>query len=210
MSVIEMINTLVSQGHKVGYYKRKDGSYRISNIDGTHYSGSTGNKVARWLLGEKLSEARGRQLQSIKTPKGKWGHKKKEPLPEDLEKKLKTLQRKWRAKGKKKGDQGMPSKRGLRWSLEHEGYELARTRLIENEKYLMGIAYTKNVEWLVQRIRREQMAGKRKDEWQELINYILENKETFKEDWISVINDILYDSQMSEQDKLQKIWIIIA
>ena len=207
----DLIEDLIKLGYSVSYTKRKDGGYRITKINGVGFTGSKGNAEARRILGVSLSPARSKQLNYIRTPKGRWGNKKKSALPTDLKKKLQSLQRKWRRKGKKKGDQGMPSTSGIRYTLEHEGYEEAFNRLTQNERYLLGFAYEKNVDWLISRIERESKQSGISDEWQVLINLIKDIKSTFKEDWIQDIYEILGSPpistyiSMSERDKIKAI-----
>ena len=88
MKTLELIEELQKRGYSVTYTKRKDGGYRITRINGVAFSGSTGNTEARRILGVELSARRSRQLQRIRTPKGKWGHQKKKQLPKELKKKF--------------------------------------------------------------------------------------------------------------------------
>ena len=79
MTVRELINELIKQGHKVKFRERSASEgkgVRITSIDGVHYTGSKGNEEARAILGVKLSEAYQTHLTKIKTPKGKFGAKK--------------------------------------------------------------------------------------------------------------------------------------
>ena len=207
---------LKRKGYSVSYYKRKEGGIRITRINGVSFAGSKGNERARNILGIKLSEARIRQLEYIRTPKGQWGHKRKEPLPSDIKRKLQNLQKKWRKKGKKKGDQGMPSTSNVRWTIKHEGIEQAFHKLEENERYLKGIAYTCNVIYLVSRIRRQAIGSEIVQEWFDLARYIDLIKDSFREDWIQDIYEILGSPEikeylrMSEKQKIEKIKQIIG
>ena len=215
MKTLELIEELQKMGYSVTYTKRKDGGYRITRINGVAFSGSTGNTEARRILGVELSARRSRQLQRIRTPKGKWGHQKKKQLPKELKKKLTKLQRKWRKRKptpKDKGETGAPSTSGVRYTLEHEGLEEAERKLNENERYLEGLAYSKNVEILVARIRREKIGSSVEDKWEELATYIENNKDQFKEDWIQTIYEILgsppikFFMSMSEEAKIIAIY----
>lgn len=218
MNVLDIIQELQEKGYSVSYTQRKDGGYRITRINGVSFSGSTGNAEARRILGVQFSERRARQLQRIRTPKGKWGHKKKQKLPDELKKKLQRLQRKWRKrkpKPKDKGETGAPSTSGVRYTLEHEGVEEAIRKLNENERYLEGLAYSKNVEILVARIRREKIGSKIEDKWEQLAQFIESIIEFFKEEWIQQIYDVLgsppiqWYMALDEEDKIIAIYQII-
>ena len=212
----DLIIELQKLGYDVSYHVRKDGGIRITRINGVGFTGSKGNAEARRILGVSLSPARSKQLQYIRTPKGRWGNPKRKALPDDVKKKLLSLQRKWRKKGKKKGDQGMPSTRGVRYTIEHEGLEEAINKLNQNERYLLGLAYEKNVEWLVARIKRESYGSKLKQDWLELAETIESMKSTFREEWIQAIYELLGSPpiseymNMSEEEKINKIKQIIG
>ena len=62
MTIKNSIKELKARGYRVSYRQRKDGGILIKSIDGHTYRGATGNRVARALLGQKLSEARKVQL----------------------------------------------------------------------------------------------------------------------------------------------------
>lgn len=215
MKTLELIQELQKQGYSVSYTKRRDGGYRITRINGVAFQGSAGNSEARRILGVELSARRTRQLQRIRTPKGKWGHEKKTPLPKKLKKPLEKLQRKWRKrkpKPKDKGETGAPSTSGIRYTLEHEGMEEAERKLKENERYLEGLAYSKNVEILVARIRREKSGSKIPEKWEELAQFIEANISFFKEEWIQQIYEILgsppiqWYMGLDEEDKIIAIY----
>lgn len=155
MNVRELIKELIKQGHEVKYRERseKEGKgVRITSIDGVHYIGSEGNKKAREILGVKLSESYTSHLQKIKTPKGKFGTKKKAPIDEEIKKKIRSLQRKFKKRGLK---EGMPTLRNYRYVLEHYGKEEA-DRLLEGAgRYVKGIAYIKNIQALIERMNND-------------------------------------------------------
>ena len=97
LSLIEIIKLLQSQGHEVEYTHRKDGGYIIRKIDGQRFSGKIGNTIARTMVGAKLSQARQVQLARIRLPKGK-RQQKLAPVPEDVKKALRKVQKAWRKK----------------------------------------------------------------------------------------------------------------
>lgn len=184
VSLIEIIRRLVAQGHKVEYTHRKDGGYVIRRIDGTHYAGKTGNAMARIIAGAKLSEARQVQLARIKTPKGKWGHEKKTPLPDDLKKALRKVQKEWR---KKHPDiRGTASTSNVRYYYEKYGKEQAIQSLDKAHRYAMGYAYIDNVLWLIDRIENDLSMVDDKD-MREAIELIKSKMLNFKEEWIAPI-----------------------
>lgn len=153
VKMIDVVKMVRLRGHTVQYTKRNDGSIRITRIDGVSFRGSTGNARAREIAGVTLSEARTRQLKTIQTKKGQWGHKKLAPLPEDVIKKIKRVQGVWKRHRVKKD--GKPGKRGARYVLEHSGKEEAISALEEQERYGRGLAYSKNVEALISYINDE-------------------------------------------------------
>ena len=102
MKLTELANALRKQGHNVTLYKRPDGGYRVSSIDGLKFSisGNTGNDYARGLLGDSLSakqyeqRAKARPLalegkQDTKTTFVRWRKSKRkdgEPVKERVKK----------------------------------------------------------------------------------------------------------------------------
>jgi len=192
MNVIDLIKRLKELGHEVKFFHRKDGGYVITKIDGHTYSGKSGNKTARLMLGEKLSEARSVQLARIRTPKGKRAVKQ-EAIPEELEKMLKKTQREWR---KTHPDiRGTISKRGLRYFLREEGYEKAKAALDKAWRYTQGYAYLENVQFLIQRIQADLYKKPFSDNpsMSAVIERIRTKQLAFKEEWIQHCYDALYE-----------------
>lgn len=189
MNVIDLIKRLKELGHEVKFFHRKDGGYVITKIDGHTYSGKSGNKTARLMLGEKLSQARSVQLARIRLPKGKRAVKQK-AIPQELEKMLKKTQREWR---KTHPDiRGTISKRGLRYFLREEGYEKAKASLDRAWRYTQGYAYLENVQYLIQRIQAD-LYKKPSSEMQSVIEAIKAKEMAFKEEWIQHCYDALYE-----------------
>lgn len=194
-----VISELIRRGHSVKYFKRKDGGYRILNIDGVTYTGSKGNAVARAMVGATLSERRTRQLEHIrKTHKKAWkeggfGYKKtiRHPLPEDIEKMLKRTQRKYR---KSLGKGGMTiTRKNVVYTFENYGYAEAMRTLRESYKYASGIAYEENVIHLIDSIRTIESFSDYPDEWEKLADYIYSIIDTFKEEWIwPMYEEVIY------------------
>ena len=196
MSTRQLVEFLQGQGHQVTYHIRKDGGLLITSIDGTKYKGATGNKVARWMAGEQLSERRAQQLKTITTHR-KVKRKKTSPLtPVTLEKTRQRVMRKWR----KANLRGSISKRNLRQMIEDRGIEGAETYLEEMERRTEGLAYKASVEGLISRIEQDIVSADEEDgEWlQKLIDLIKSKEDVFKETWLLEIVRKLYDW---EEDK---------
>ena len=193
MTVREIIKQLQQEGHVVEYYERKDGGVLIRSIDGVKYSGATGNKVARWMTGNIVSEKRGQQLHKI-TYSGKRAKKKK--LPEGaVKKKLQRVQRKWnKAFPHERGETpsvGRKTAKQTQWNLEHKGEEETLRLLDEAEKYAEGIAYSKNVDALIDYIDMWNMYENNPD-LERIKKWLEENKDHVKEEWIAKAYEILY------------------
>lgn len=127
MTVLEIVNKLLQEGHQVSYRVRSDGGILITEINGTHYQGATGNAQARAMVGATISEARRIQLQTIKPQKGQSPQTRKLPkIEEQLLKDFQKVQRIW--KKKVKPSQGKLTRKKLRWQIEHLGIERAREK----------------------------------------------------------------------------------
>ncbi len=146
MTVREMASELKKRGHKVKFTVRKDGSIRITEIDGVKYPASQGNAHAREVLGVQLSDRRKAQLDKIVLPKGKKRKKKDKAEPsdeeKDLRKRTKRVQRIWR----ENKQEGTISWKNVAWTLHHFGYREAKERLEQSERYAKGLAYPANLQ----------------------------------------------------------------
>ena len=208
MTTRQVINKLISEGHKVSFYQSKDGGVRITKIDSQSFTGSEGNTRARAMTGEALSERRSSQLKKfyMKTPKGTWGHKKSKrpPLPEEAKKLIRKAQRIFRKSGVIAGTSSTARfRRNIELFMkqgysEPEAYAEAVRRLKQNIRYAQGLAYEENVEHLVNLLRTEYLAKLRfrnedeKRRFIDLINKMEANKSNFKDKWISEIRNKLY------------------
>ena len=194
VTLINIVKLLEQQGHRVQYFVRKDGSIRITKLDGRSYSGSAGNIAAREMAGFTLSEARSKQLEKIRSNKGEFGHRRKSVLPEELVKKIRRVQGIWR-RNKVKAE-GHVGRRGVRYTLEHYGYEEAMRQLNEQERYARGLAYSENIKWITDYIR-DQIIPKApaadKEHLRLIIDLIELNSYRIKESDIGHIHDLLYD-----------------
>lgn len=194
VKLIDVVRLLKMRGHNVQYSVRNDGSIRITKLDGVSYRGSVGNAVAREMAGVTLSESRKKQLETIKTEKGKFGHKKKSDLPEEVMKKIRRVQRKWKKSKVKR--EGYVGKRGARYNIEHYGEEEALRILEEQERYATGLAYTEVIEWIRSYIKDDIMPKVSKEDkiiLEEIRSLIKEKAAIIKEADIAPIHDALYD-----------------
>lgn len=202
--MLDIVKDLVNEGYKIEYYVRNDGGIRVTKIDGRRFTGSEGNKVARAMVGATLSEARTQQLQKIRTPKGKWGHRKLEPLEEDTKKMIRKLQRIYRKRGVQAGK---PTQRNYRYILKTYGKAEAQRRLTQSYKYAMGIAYAENVDALLQRISAD-MAKQPLQALVDLYDKILAKRDIFPEAKIHEVYEPLYEweqGRMSDENFTQ--WV---
>ena len=197
MSILDIIKMLKEEGHSVQYFHRKDGGYVITRIDGQSFRGKSGNVRARQMTGQVLSHARTIQLARIRTPKGRFGSKKKEPLPENVLKEMRKIQRAWR---KSHPDiSGSISTRGVRYQLEHYGEEKTLLSLDKAYRYTQGYAYIDNVNWLVQKIEND-LAKVYSSAMQDIVDKIKLRAMDFKEEWISQVYEIVYEWEKGSLD----------
>lgn len=151
MRLNSIVDLLKKQGHKVKYTKRSDGGLIITEIDGSKYKGKKGNAQARKMTGTSLSEA---QVKQLKYAKAMRFNNKYTPLPKDIKNEYLRLRKMWNKAFKPKD--GKPNPAGyLNWrrvakKLHEEGTEAAISSLTEIERYITGIALTKNVMILAQ------------------------------------------------------------
>lgn len=143
-NISEVIKQMQSLGHEVTFRKRSDGGYLITSINGNRYLGATGNKIARTITGESLSNARDIQLHSIKNPK-------KPPLSPAVKKAISKTQKTWRQFGTKVGH-GRISTKQIRLRIKLYGEKETIRSLSEAERYARGLAYSKNVRHLINRV----------------------------------------------------------
>lgn len=187
----EIASKLAEMGMEVKYFVRQDGGIRITYINGQRFTGSTGNQMARNILGATISEARVKQLQKIATPKGKWGHKKLDEVSDEIKKQIRKAQRLFKKMGTKAG---MPTLRKYRAVLKQYGKQEAERRLGQAMRYSMGLAYEENVSHLAERIR---MMGEEFGDGNiiSLAEKIESMSYRFREKWIEVIYEWLYDAE---------------
>lgn len=209
LSLIEIIQKLIEQGHEVEYTHRKDGGYIIRKIDTQRFSGKSGNAFARRMVGTTLSHARQVQLAKIRLPKGRKATKL-EPIPEDIKKALRRVQREWR---KKHPDiEGTMTTRGVRYHLRHYGEEETLASLDKGYRYASGYAYIDNVMHLVDVL---QMALDKDydSDMEQVIDLIKSKMLEFKEEWIYPCYEAYYEwtkHSITAQECARRIKAIIS
>lgn len=193
MTMREVVKQLQEQGHEVDFYVRKDGGILVRKIDGEKYpSGASGNARARQLVGANISEARTSQLKYATRAR----KVKKPSLDDDIKREWQRVKKKWNKAFKAKG--GKPHPAGyfgwnrINRAIKEYGKEEALRRILEAEKYASGIAYSKNVEYLVKLIKD---AGKKLQSKSllKLADDLSDNAYIIRDEWIKPAYDRLYD-----------------
>lgn len=176
----DIVEQLRSLGYDVKTYQRTDIKGRkrgvvIRSINNVYYQGSKGNIIARQIVGASLSEYQTEQLERLNKPSQTVSHlpvskRRKEPLPEDVVKKLRKLQREYRKKGK---EYGLPTTAKYRWNLKNKGKEEADRLLEQASRYVKGLAYDENIEAFVLRLQatNQKLEGKLDPSIEKIINY---------------------------------------
>ena len=207
MTTLQAVHELMSGGHQIEFYVRKDGGILVKSIDGQRYTGAKGNAKVRQMTGIKLSEARFKQLKYATREhiaSVKWRKQGKPPLDDAVQKRYSEVKKQWnkafKAKGGKPHSAGYFGKSSLRYSYEHGGKEATLTRISEAERYSSGIAYSENVRILVAFIRD---AGN-KHQSQELLKLaddIEMNSYAIREEWMEHAYDELYKADQGVDPK---------
>lgn len=190
MTILEVVRTLQTQGHKINFYVRKDGGILIRSIDGEKFSGASGNKRAREMIGQPISEARLSQLKYATRAR-----RIKVSLDEEIEREFQRVKKKWNKAFKSK--KGKPHPAGyfgrarINYLLKKYSKKEVLSRILEAERYASGIAYSKNVQILATQINN---AGElyQSQELIKLANDLIEYAYTIKEEWIQPAYDELY------------------
>ena len=205
MNLREIVKTLRARGHKVGYKARKDGSIRITSIDGNKFNPkySLGNQTARTLAGGSLSERKRRQLErGRKIIKGgieerraarKQGRPPRPKAPKlnaEVQKALRKAQRKIR-KLNLEGKETITA-RNVREYIEKYGEKEAVDYLTRRSRYYEGFAYTDNVKYIVDSLKADaeeiQHAG-----IMEYAEKLWDEKDIFLEQWVNPLYNAIYD-----------------
>ena len=191
MKVSEMIKALKEMGFSVESRKRTDVGVIITKINNMTFTGSKGNQYARDVLGVELSQARIEQVHFNVTKYIK-GSKKKATLDDEMKRKLRQVQRKWR----KNKMHGRLTASKTKWHLEKEGRRAAMENLEKMSRYGEGLAYLENVEYLAQYWEDIARGFLINDTIQDRIYAVAEKirakAETFKESWIHQLYSLGY------------------
>lgn len=194
MRMISIVNELISQGHQVDFYIRKDGGILIQRIDGRQFSGAKGNAKAREMVGQSLSEARMKQLKYATATRK--AQRKLPQMDDAVSKEYERVKKLWNKAFKSK--KGMPHPAGyfgkgrIRYSQQVYGTEEALKRIKEAERYATGIAYSKNVAILASFVKNAGIQYQ-SDELLSLAKEIEDNASAIREEWIEPAYKALYD-----------------
>lgn len=194
MKVSEIIRELKSMGYEIESRQRSDGGVLITSINGVKYHASTGNQVARSILGISLSSARQEQLSYNVSKYIKGKKKPKDKFDDDIKRAVKRVQRKW-WKNKTHGTAKI-TMRKARYHFRTEGRQATLDYLSRMERYSEGYAYEENVRYLsdyASKISYGSSDANIKSLYEELANTIDGMRYTFKEEWISKIYQLLYE-----------------
>lgn len=184
MTIEQIINELAKMGYNVEFRRRSDRGILITKINDTKFLGGTGNMLARDIVGADISVARKVQLENItkahmaKTP----------PLEKDILVKIKRAQYLWR-KNQVQADKSRIKTKTLREAAKHEGWRETLRKIDQTMRYAQGLAYSANVDALLQRMYRSNWDGT----IDEVIEIVEEKRDSIKEAWIPKIYQALYD-----------------
>lgn len=197
MTMLQVVQQLKSQGHRVTYYKRLDGGILIKSIDGEKFKAAKGNIAARALTSTSLSEARSKQLKyatrsriSIRKRRAKGF-----TIDEQIKSKYEQVKKQWNKAFKAK--KGKPHPAGyfgwerIQYAIEHYGKEEALRRINQAQLYASGIAYSKNVEELAVFIKVA-ASSYGSNELAKVSDDLIDNSYNIKEEWIAPAYDELY------------------
>ena len=199
MNLRDIVKQLRASGHKVGYKARKDGSIRITSIDGKKFSSkySEGNKTARAMTGRTLSERKTRQLEKGRGQRQRnLGRRIRKPVPKMNPEVRRALRKAQRAIRKAGQSSGTVTARNVRYYIDQYGEEEAIKKLGKVTRYYQGIAYEENVRALSDRMAADGYKLGH-DKLVALSRRVWENRETFLEKWIAPALETLYMLEIS-------------
>lgn len=189
MKLIDIIKILQEKYNiKVTFRRRGAGEgrgIRITSINGVKYKGSTGNIVARGLIGASVQHG-----------------KKLPPLPDEIRKQLLRVQRIFRKKGIKAGK---PTTKNVRYNLEKYGAEEVSRLLTEAERYAKGLAYNENLNALITRLEQDKSIAVAINDTratsilQEIINKVEQKRESITEEQLVLILATIYDAEQKRR-----------
>lgn len=225
MTLREIAEELKNRGHKVEYRQRSDGGIFITRINGVPYQGAEGNKVARTLVGAKLSERRARQLeyatkqqkaykkagytakaQRVKQPRGRRRTDAELTQEELLKRQLQRTQKAWRSTK----STGVITAKKARYLVEKEGYDVAIGQLKRLERYAKGYAYKESIDSLVEEFKTFLITaeGEDKEAIEEIIDLIESKRDVFKEQWVQDILMFAYNYR-NKEISIQQLYVLI-
>ena len=210
-TIIQIYNELVSLGHDVKIYKRKDGGYLIKSIGTRKFSGASGNAFARELLRipkeQRLSQRKLSQLKSITTLRSQSQEFK------SLYKKTRDVWNKAIKEGNLKVKGKIKPQRVIDF-LNRYGEEQAKQALLKKQKYAEGIAYPENVQYFITTLERFIIDAKAKNVSVEtiagltdIINYLKLNIDTIKEWTLKEIIDLSYEVKKKLTEETIKTFV---
>lgn len=191
--MIQVVSELISAGHDVKFYVRKDGGILIRQIDNEHFTGAHGNARARQMVGAKLSEARAKQLHYATQVRQ---HPVKVEVKDSIKQEYQRVKKLWnkafKAKGGKPHQAGYFGWKRIKTSIKEYGEEEALRRISEAERYATGFAYAKNIQHLADYVL-DAGIKLQSDEITQLALDIKENAYSIREEWIYPAYEKLYD-----------------
>ena len=193
MTLRQIAYELQKKGYSVRFRERKGGGIEITAINDEVFKNRKGNAEARKLIGEELTPYQKKHLQNIKTPKGTFGNraKIKTPLPSDVMKQLKKVQRLQR----KLGREERATTKNVRYNIEHFGIEETQRLLSQAERYAKGIAYNENVMWLQKRVEAYYHYSNKQEVYNimKILEDITSNKKEIRETQLQEMYQLYYE-----------------
>lgn len=217
MEIKEIIQKLIDLGNEVEYrprikkvrvishgrkevVRRQEG-YLITKINNIKFTGASGNKVGRALTGQRLSEARDKQLKRINTPAYIDKRRKTPITDEEIMKTFKRVQRKWNksvdiSKGKK-------TIKKLRYSLSQKSKSEVMEDLTQAERYATGKAYSKNIDILRSRVEEMNIKGfGGGDDNLSKIQKLIEDSPDMTDNQLNKVYEIMYKLNRSQEHRI--------
>lgn len=222
MTLRQIIEELRKEGHHVEYVENKPpkskktgkrstkGQIRITKIDGVKYAPnkSLGNKRARELKGERLSEKQTKQISQARE-KAFQKIRSKNALPLDIERDIKRIQAKIRRSEKKKarelGKEVEKSKstlrlktKSVRAKLQQDGYEATKKSIRNIERYWEGYANDSSIQALREMLNQLIMHNKNasdKSKLQQCLNILNDISDRLGEYALEDLLIAIYDYQ---------------
>ena len=188
MTIRQIAKELSAQGYDIRYRVRKDGGVLITKINNQRFTGATGNKIARQMTGETISEARRSQLERITGERVD---------VQNLYKEYRRVKRKWTKWENKPKSAGELTFKKFKRALKEEGRAEALRYLGEKEKYATGIAYSRVLDAFVgslksAKIKLQGIYKMGADLLQDLIDDIEDNYEKIRDEWILPAYEAMY------------------